>query len=103
MSPTLPVAVIGAVMVAFGYGSSQPALQAMSLQTETPLRRGVASNTLYIGYDLGFFIGPLCGGLVYGISDYRVMFVSSSAVVALAIVGFLLIMPAHRRRMGELE
>jgi MFS family permease len=56
-SKSLVPLLIGGVLAAIGYGATQPILHAMAIQTETPLKRGVASNTLYAGIDLGFFVG----------------------------------------------
>jgi MFS family permease len=84
-SQTLWMLLIGAVLAAVGFGSSQPALQAMSMQSETALRRGIASNTLYMGIDMGLFLGPYIGGLIYSQSDYATMFKFGMAPVGLAI------------------
>ena len=103
VSASLGMLIAGAVLVAVGNGTAQPSLQAMCLQTETPLRRGIASNTLYIGFDTSLFVGPVAGGFVYAASDYSVMFKSSIAPIFLAIIGLLIILPMHRRRMQELD
>jgi len=59
---------ISAIMASIGYGASYPAFQTACLQSMPALRRGVASNTNYLGVDFGLFIGPALGGLV--ISHY---------------------------------
>ena len=100
---TLFVAVTGAVLAAAGFGASQPALQAMSMQSETSLRRSVASNTIYVGIDLALFLGPYLGGLVYASSDYAVMFKIGAAPVFLAIICLAIILPIHKRRVEELK
>ena len=50
--------VLGGVIAALGVGATQPSLQAMCMQTEVPLKRSVASNTIYVGMDSGLFLGP---------------------------------------------
>jgi MFS family permease len=75
----------GAVIAAIGFGSSQPALFSMCIQSETPLRRSVASNTIYIGMDLGLFIGPIIGSIVYEKYNYSVMFKSVPLLVFIAL------------------
>jgi MFS family permease len=100
----LPVMLLGAVLAAIGYGSTQPSLQAMCIQTVTPLKRGVASNTIYIGMDLGFFLGPLLGSVIYEISSkYSLVYTLTAVPVALAFICFVIILPIHKRRMRELE
>lgn len=101
-SKTLGLALVGAVLAAVGFGSSQPSLQAMSMQSETALRRGVASNTMYMGIDLGLFSGPFFGGLVYARTSYSTMYKTGIAPVCLAIIAFAIILPIHKRRQKEL-
>ena len=101
-SKSLMTALIGAVVAAFGFGSSQPSLQAMCMQSETALKRGVASNTMYMGIDLGLFSGPFLGGLVYARTDYATMFKTGVLPVCLAIICFAIILPIHKRRLKAL-
>ena len=95
--------IVGAVIFAIGFGSSQPSIQAMCMQTETPLRRGVAGNTLYIGLDLGLFLGPIIGGAVRNQTDLAVMYKTSSSAFILAIIAFVIILPIYKRRLAALE
>ena len=68
------VVLIGAAMAAIGFGSSNAPLTAMSMQIVEPIKRGVVSNTLYLGIDLGLFIGPVFGAFVYERSSYATMY-----------------------------
>ncbi|MDR1217079.1 MAG: MFS transporter [Oscillospiraceae bacterium] len=102
-SRSLSTVLIGGVMAALGYGSTQPALQAMCLQSVTHIKRGVASNTVYIGMDLGLFLGPLYGSLVYESFNFSVMFMTGVIPIAIAIITFALIMPGYKRRREQLR
>ncbi|MBN1832191.1 MAG: MFS transporter [Deltaproteobacteria bacterium] len=93
----------GAAIASLGFGSFQPALFSMCILSETPLKRSVASNTLYIGIDLGLFLGPIMGSMVYGMYDYSVMYKSASLMIFLALVVFILLLPAYHRRRRVLE
>ena len=93
----------GAVLAALGVGFTQPSIQAMCMQTTVPLRRSVASNTMYIGMDLGFFTGPLLGSVVYDHSSYALTFKVSCIPVMLALITFIIILPIHKKRLQELE
>lgn len=100
---TLPSILVGAFIVAVGYGAANPAMQSMCMQCETPVRRAVASNTLYIGMDLGFFLGPLMGGFIKDFADYSdVIFVGCIPAV-LALVLFLLCWPAYTKRIKAIS
>jgi hypothetical protein len=92
----------GGVVAALG-SALAAAIQAMAMQTVAPLKRSVASNTIYIGIDLGFFLGPLIGSVIYDHTNYAFMFKVMSVPVALALVCFIIILPIHNRRIKALE
>jgi MFS family permease len=94
---------VGAAIASVGFGAFQPALFSMCILSETPLKRSVASNTLYIGIDLGLFLGPIMGGIVYDMYNYSVMFKTASLMIFLALIIFILMLPAYYRRRGVLE
>ena len=102
-SKSLPLILLGAVIAAIGFGSSQPTLQAMCIQSVTPLKRGVATNTLYIGIDLALFGGPFLGSVVYGLDSYATMYKTAAIPVVLAIIGFAVVLPIYNRRRAVLE
>jgi len=103
-SRSLSMLLAGAVIMAIGFGASIPALQAMGLSSEPMPKRGVASNTIFIGTDLGLFLGPYIGGLIYAqTADYSIMFKISAAPVVLAMICFAAGLPAYSRRKKELE
>ena len=102
-STELWMVLIGAALAALGFGSIQPSLVAMTMQTVTPLKRGVASNTIYMGIDLGLFLGPLLGGFVYSASTYSTMFHTAVVPVGMACIGFALLLPVYKRRRAALE
>jgi MFS family permease len=93
----------GAAVASLGFGSFQPAFFSMCILSETALRRSVASNTLYIGIDLGLFLGPIMGSIVYEMYNYSIMFKSASLMIFLAFIVFILLLPAYYRRRRVLE
>ena len=93
----------GAAVAAIGFGSFQPALYSMCILSETPLKRSVASNTLYIGIDLGLFVGPIIGSMVYEMYNYSIMFKTTSLMIFAGFVAFLLTLPIYFRRRKTLE
>jgi MFS family permease len=93
----------GAVIAAIGFGSFQPALNSMCILSETPLKRGVATNTLFIGIDLGLFVGPIVGGIVYESYNYSIMFRSTSLIIVIAVLIFVISLPAYYSRRSVLE
>jgi MFS family permease len=103
LSKSLPSVLAGAALAAVGYGATQPSLQAMAIQTVTPLRRAVASNTLYAGIDLGFFVGPFLGSVVFKFSSYSTMYVTGFVPVLIAAALFIVFWPGYTRRLKDLR
>lgn len=102
-SKSIGTMLTGAAVAAIGFGSFQPALFSMCILSETPLRRSVASNTLYMGIDVGLFIGPILGSIVYEMYDYSTMFKVASVLIIMALIVFSLMLPAYYRRRRVLE
>ncbi|MFC1840763.1 MFS transporter [Thermodesulfobacteriota bacterium] len=102
-SKTIGTMLAGAAIAAVGFGSFQPAFYSMCILSETPLKRSVASNTLYIGIDVGLFIGPILGSIVYKKYNYPIMFMSGSLMILLALIVFILMLPSYYRRRVVLE
>ena len=100
----MTVILLGAFVAALGYGTSNPAMQALTVQTEPRARRAVTTNTLCFGMDIGFFIGPLLGGIVRDLSgNYRSVILCGGVPLALAMLVFLLTWPASARRIAEVR
>ena len=98
---SLGMMLLGAVLGALGYGALNPIIQTLCIRTVPPERRGVASNTQYFGMDLGYFLGPLLGGLLYSAFDrYSAMYLLGGiAPLVLALVLFLLIWGKLKQRL----
>jgi MFS family permease len=56
--------ILSGVISAFGFGVCHPSLQTLCMRLVPKERRGVASNTSYLGTDLGFLVGPTLGGAI---------------------------------------
>ena len=102
-STSLGTLLVGSVIASIGSGSFQPAIYSMCILSETPIKRGVASNTLYMGIDLGLTIGSILGGIIYGMYDYATMFTAGSSVAIFALIVFLYMLPTYYRRRRVLE
>jgi len=100
----IPLILVGAIPAAIGFGTGNPLTQAWSVQTETRERRSVASNTLYVGMDIGFFFGPLLGGIIRDITgNYRSIILFGAVPLALAVVIFLVAWKPCARRIEEVQ
>lgn len=56
---------LAAVMTACGYGLMSSVTQAKAVLIAGKARSGMANTTYYAGIDLGMFLGPLIGGLLF--------------------------------------
>ncbi len=97
-----------AVFAALGYGTAYPAFQTQCLQCVSPLRRGVGSNTNYIGTDLGLFLGPVLGGFVIKAfigtgNSYSIMFLFAVIPVILALVTYIAFKKYVSKKIEEIE
>ncbi len=100
----IPLILVGAVLASIGFGIGNPMTQALTVQTETRARRSIASNTLYIGMDIGFFMGPLLGGIIRDLSgNYKTVILFGSAPLALALIIFLVAWKPCAQRMAEVR
>ena len=98
---SLSVMLIAAVIAAVTHGAAYPTIQAMCMQAELPERSGVSSNTLYLGIDLGYFLGPLLGSAVYARVGYSRMYLYAVIPCFLSAAVMLLFWPRLRRRHAE--
>ena len=57
---------LAAVFMAGGYGIMCSVSQSTAMLLADPEQRGLANSTYYIGLDLGMFLGPSIGGVLYG-------------------------------------
>lgn len=68
---------ISAVLYALGYGTAYPSIQALCMKVVPAAKRGAGTNTLYIGTDTAYLVGPVIAGMIVDISNYETMFYAS--------------------------
>lgn len=84
------VYILAAIIMGVSYGACQPLIQALCIKTVGPERRGGASNTNYIGYDMGNMLGPIIAGSLVDRFDYDFTWKMATVPVLVAIVVLLL-------------
>ncbi len=55
-----------AVFLAGGYGIMCSVCQSTAVKLAGPGKTGLANSTYYMGFDIGMFLGPAIGGVIYG-------------------------------------
>lgn len=81
-----PCYILSALLAGCSFGAVQPSLQTMAMHAVTPERRGAASSTFYVAFDLGIAVGGYLAGLLIDLWSYETMFtvISFFALVSIA-------------------
>ena len=83
--------IAAAVIGGIGISGEQPILMAECVKSAPADKRGNASNTSYVGVDVGGFIGSNLAGLAVALFGYRNMFRSFSVpVIVMSVIYFIL-------------
>jgi MFS family permease len=90
VSNSLPLFCAAGALGGLGIGSAMGTFQAMAVATVEPQRRGVATSTYFVFFDLGIAIGSFVAGIIAGAVGYTAMFVIMAAFPILACMFFLL-------------
>ncbi len=90
----LVVLLAAAALYGVGFGTTQPSLQAIAMHRVVPARRGAATATFLMAYDLGLAVGSVVAGFLAGVLTLGGVFAFSAALAVLAFVLLLL----HMRR-----
>lgn len=108
---TLTGFLLAGALSALGYGICQPAIQTLSLTSVDQSRRAIASNTNYVGLDLGYLVLPIiAGGVVtFGVTHgaslpdaYSQMYLLLTIPIVLGFLVFVLFSRGSSRRPTEL-
>ena len=99
---------LSAVFSALGFGSSFPGFQAICLQSVPRIKRGVASNTMYFGIDIGQSLGPLMAGLVISAyagtgHSHSITYLFGVIPVILAVIIYVVFRKYLLRKVREAE
>jgi MFS family permease len=85
LSHTLAGFILAGVLVGVGYGFAMPTLQAFAVRNAPAGRRGAATGTYYVSFDLGMGLGAVVWGFVAAATDYRTMYFTTLIPLALAV------------------
>lgn len=79
-----PCYVLSALLLGYSFGAIQPSLQTMAMHAVPQERRGAASSTFFVAFDLGIALGGFAAGVLVKHLGYDMMFliISISCVVS---------------------
>ena len=80
--------IVSAALYGIGFGSAQPAFQAMALRLARPDRKGVVNASIFTAFDLGIGVGSIALGGIASFTGYSGMFAVSSLSVAFGLIIF---------------
>ena len=89
ISTGISMILLAAVLVAIGQGTGQLSLQSACIKRVDATRIGVATSTYYIGADIGQGLGPIIGGKISELYNYKMMFYLTSILMLGGIVVFV--------------
>ena len=69
-----PCYLLSAILLGYSFGAVQPSLQTMAMHAVDTPRRGAASSTFFIAFDLGIAIGGFFAGILIKSFNYDTMF-----------------------------
>lgn len=78
--------ILAAAVFAAGQGALYPSAQSEAVRGRSTQESPMAVNTLYLGADIGMFIGPLISGIILEVSTSEVMLWANFGVAALWII-----------------
>ena len=79
LSNSAPLFACAGALAGLGIGTAMGVYQAMAVASVEPWRRGVATSTYFIAFDVGIAIGSLLGGMVAGALGYTAMYIVVAA------------------------
>jgi MFS family permease len=108
LARSIELVYIGGLIAGIGFGGAFPSIQATCLQTMPPVKRGVASNTNFLGVDLGMFAGPALGGVVISLNSgsgnaYSAMYLLALIPLCLSIILLLIFKKSIDSRIKEVS
>ena len=91
--------IVTGVCMGIGQASAQCAVKAEAVRGVDTSCLGRATNTYYLGMDIGSAAGPICGGFLLQISTPQVLFIFNTCTFVVALV--ILIVMHMRKRASE--
>jgi MFS family permease len=86
---TLLQLMLSAVFLGMGFGSSQPAAMALTVDLVSTEERGMAISTYFLGFDSGISLGSFALGAITSEFGFSVMWITAAACVLLGLLGVI--------------
>ncbi|MEG6616729.1 MFS transporter [Peptococcaceae bacterium 1198_IL3148] len=93
LANTLTEFIIAGAFFGWGFGFVMPTLQALAVRYVAPHRRGAATGTFFIAFDLGLGVGNIFFGFLAEALSYQIMFFITLIPLIIAAVIYYLYRP----------
>lgn len=98
MANTPTMLLLSGAVAGLGYGAMLPCLQTIAIMAAKPERRGLATATFYLLFDLGYGIGSFSLGSIASSFSYSTMYVICAIVILFSAVCYYLL---HHKRQSK--
>lgn len=93
---SLPVVILAGALYGMAFGSVQPVLQAMSIANVPPERRGAATGTFMLFFDVGIGLGAILWGIVAHAVGYGMMYLLAGIPIIISLFAYLKICTGNK-------
>ncbi|OBZ11403.1 MULTISPECIES: MFS transporter [Bacillales] len=90
-----------AVIMGIGYGALIPCFQALAMKLVPEHRRGSATGTFFLLFDLGYGLGSYFMGMIASYTDYRMMYVVAALITLLSVAVYYWLHHRPRARLSN--
>ncbi len=92
-----------AVVCGICWGVAHPVLHAILFRMSSPRLQSLNQNFGTEMVDGGFFLGPMIGGAIIGVNDFRTFFIFCAVITGISFIGFLLVLPSLRKHDNAID
>ncbi len=96
LSPSFGVLLLGRAMQGLGAGGIFPVASAVIGDTFPPEKRGSALGLIGAVFGIAFLIGPILGGVILALADWRWLFLINLPIAIVLILASMRLLPATR-------
>jgi MFS family permease len=97
LSDSLAMFCLAGAFAGLGIGTAMGTFQAMAVATVPPFRRGVATSTYFVFFDLGIAIGSFMAGILAGAFGYAAMY---QIIAIFPVLGCIFFLVAGKQRLA---
>ncbi len=94
---------LSAVLIGLGYGSIAPSFQTLAINTAAPARKGMATATYFMFFDIGIGLGSFVLGIVTAKTSFHSMYIFSALIVLVTTVIYYFLHDRKQKIVPEIS